>query len=163
MSEPLLLRVPIAPSPLARRLVHVAAVLSLFSGLTLALAAALPAADGSSQRLLLAAFALLASGAAAALLRRGMRSSATPSLALAIDADGRLLGWRAAQETPTLLRAHSISPWVLVLVPADRQAGSAWAVWRDSLPPAAFRRLCALARWQLQRTPSGSDPGGQPT
>ena len=163
MSEPVLHRVPIAPSPLARRLVHVGAVLSLFTGLTLALAAALPAAGDVGQQVLLATFALVASGAAAVLLRRGMGSGAAPCLDLAIDADGRLLGWRAAQETPTVLRVCSISPWVLVLVPADSRAGTPWTVWRDSLPPAAFRRLGALARWQLQRAPSGSNPGGQPT
>jgi hypothetical protein len=105
----------------------------------------------------------VASGAAAVLLRRGLNSGAAPSLTLAIDADGRLLGWRAAQETPTVLRARSCSPWVLVLIPADPRAGTSWAVWRDSLPPAAFRRLGALARWQLQRTPSASNPRGQPT
>ena len=162
MSEPLLPRLPIAPSPLARRLVHVGAALSLFTGLMLALAAA-QSADDVSQRLLLGTLALVAGGAASVLLRRCAICGAEPGLALAIDRDGRLLGWRAAQEAPMVLRARSISPWVLVLVPADSPAGSPWTVWRDSLPPAAFRRLGALARWQLQRMPSGSNPGGQPT
>jgi hypothetical protein len=161
VSEPLLPRVPIAASALARRLIRSAAALSLFTGLMLALAAALPA-DAVNQRLLLGTLALVAGGAASVLLRRGATCGAEPGLALAIDSDGRLLGWRAAQEAPTVLRARSISPWVLVLVPAGSPAGSPWTVWRDSLPPAAFRRLGALARWQLQRTASGSNPGGQP-
>lgn len=65
---------------------------------------------------------------------------------LRINPEGRLeLGSEAA---PEAAHAQFVSAHLVVLASASYTL----AVWPDAVPPASFRRLCALARWA----------GGQP-
>jgi hypothetical protein len=63
-----------------------------------------------------------------------------------VNPEGRLeLGHESA---PEAARAQFVSPRLVVLASSSYLL----AVWPDAVPPASFRRLCALARWA----------GGQP-
>ncbi|HEU0202579.1 MAG TPA: hypothetical protein VFR86_19375 [Burkholderiaceae bacterium] len=46
-------------------------------------------------------------------------------------------------------RPHFIGAWLIVLEAGAKHV----VVWRDALEPDQFRRLSAIARWRLERTP----------
>lgn len=125
-----------------RRWLRVAALLS--SLLALALLAALWL-EPDGVRALAAALAALAAAWAGAESGRPQ-----PTYALHIDAGGAIWGrsGQAAEAAPPLrLRACVVTSRLVTL------AGDAVTVtvWRDALPATEFRRLCAHARWHLER------------
>ena len=93
-----------------------------------------------------------AAGAAALASRRPPLA-----VAVAIDAEGRV--WMRAEPDGEPGRAW---PRLVAdrLVTLDTAAGLQ-AVWHDSLAPAQFRRLCAHARWHVERgDPQRALPAG---
>lgn len=110
------------------------------------------AAACGARALTAATVALLATAAAAlggaALAWRSGRQ-ARPAGALRVDAEGRfwLRPAGAGDEAAAAVRPCFVAARFVAL---DGAAG-ALLVWRDSLPAVAFRRLCAHARWQLDR------------
>lgn len=145
MSEPLLVRTPLVPSRLHRRLHRLAAGLCLLTAALLG-AAAIRQRDVLSPTFFLLIAALLLTLLAVAMLLRGRRTH--PSAAeLTIGTDGTITAVTAANGDPLVLRPTALTPLSVVL----RGGGTTLVVWRDSLPAEAFRRLCAAARWHVDR------------
>jgi hypothetical protein len=120
------------PSLLEHRLRLGAALLSLTAAAALVVAARQPAA------LVLAA--ALVAGAGWSLRRR-----AAPTVSVRVNPEGLLeLGSAEAAEAAN---AQFVSARLLVL----GSSSYSLAVWADAVPPASFRRLCALARWAAGR------------
>ncbi|MDZ7652329.1 MAG: hypothetical protein U5L03_07110 [Burkholderiaceae bacterium] len=114
-------------------------------GLTAALASGLAAEPSVS----LALAALAALSAAAVSTWWSVRP--VTAWALYIGADGTIWGRveSAGIEVAAPARLHpQVVAARMVTLTTGRQVV---AVWRDALPPAQFRRLCAHARWHVER------------
>jgi hypothetical protein len=119
-------------------------------GVSFALAAALASGLASEPSIGLALGVLAALAAAGISLGWAVRP--VQGWALCIDADGTI--WTrmvapALDETgaPVRLSPQMVGTRLVVLAAGRRVV----AVWRDALPPAHFRRLCAHARWHVER------------
>jgi len=144
------------PSARERRWRQLALLAAL--GVTLALLWAAIAGDPRRPELLWAAVALASIMLAAGALRTGYRTQSE----ICIGDDGVVRLRAAAPPDAPVHDAHSVfrAPWLITLA-----HGTMWqAVWPDSLPPEAFRRLWACVRWAPSRprpSPVDADrPGG---
>jgi len=72
---------------------------------------------------------------------------------VAIGQDGALLARPQTAESADAARCIFAAPWLITL----RRGGMLVAVWPDSLPPDAFRRLHACAGWAAAAEQVGSD------
>jgi hypothetical protein len=142
--EPLLVRTPLVPSRLHRRLQRLAAALCLLTAGLLA-AAAIQQRDVLSPAFVLLTAALVLTLLAVGLLLRGR--SQRGAAHLTIGADGTITAVTAATDKPLVLRPTALTPLSVVL----HGDGASLVVWRDSLPAEGFRRLCAVARWHVER------------
>ena len=105
------------------------------------------------------AFALAIGSVALAVLRR--RRTASPRRELRIDRDGS--AWlrnarpsgNGAGEQPA--QAVFVAPWLITL----RAGATLIAVWPDSLPADAFRRLHACVRWTRHDSPTDTRQAGR--
>jgi hypothetical protein len=133
------------------------------AGLVCATLAVILAARALSGPVVSSAWPLLL-GAAAAAIGSGSAARAVlvdpPSVGLSVDSDGAIWGRigmpAAADESvpPIEFQPRIVSDRLVTLC-----SGGLWvAVWRDALPPEYFRRLCAHARWRVERMPRGSRP-----
>ncbi|MCA3220508.1 MAG: hypothetical protein ING59_18580 [Burkholderiales bacterium] len=145
MFEPLLVRAPVVPSRLYRRLQRLAAGLCLLTAGLLAVAAVLQR-DVLSPAFFLLIAALVLTLLAVGLLLRGRR---TPhrAVALTIGADGTITVATAATGESLVMRPAALTPLSVVL----RGRDTTLVVWRDSLPAEGFRRLSAVVRWHVDR------------
>jgi hypothetical protein len=99
------------------------------------------------------ALPLAALAAIATLWIRSRRPRTAHSVEVRIDPHGRIEV--RCGELTSAARPHFIGAWLIVL-----EAGAKHIViWRDSLEPDQFRRLSAVARWSLERTPRAADIG----
>ncbi|MCU0938227.1 MAG: hypothetical protein MUC86_03615 [Burkholderiaceae bacterium] len=125
-------------------------------GLSLALAIALAGGLAAEPSIGLALSALATLGAAGVATWWSVRP--VSAWALYIGADGTIWGrMDVAADEPTA--PLSLRPQVvgtrLVTLAAGRQVVT---VWRDALPKAQFRRLCARARWHVERSEHATAP-----
>jgi hypothetical protein len=118
-------------------------------GLSLALATALAGGFAAEPSTGLALSALATLGAAGVSAWWAMRPVA--AWALYIGADGSIWGRMVSPvlepAAPVRLSPQMVGTRLLTLTAGRRVV----AVWRDALPPAHFRRLCAHARWHVER------------
>jgi hypothetical protein len=109
-------------------------------------AAAIPQRDVLSPAFFLLTGALVLTLLAVGLLLRG-RWGQRSAAELAVGADGTITAVTAAIGDPVVLRPTALTPLSVVL----RGGDITLVVWRDSLPAEGFRRLCAVARWHVDR------------
>jgi len=129
------------PSARERRLWLAAVATTAISAIVLAVAA-LVADPRHPVRVWSAA---LVSAAASGWALSSARPSSGRSREVKIDADG-VIWMRARPGVPDSegrARCVFVSPWLITL----RCGAMLVAVWPDSLPPDAFRRVAAVARW----------------
>jgi hypothetical protein len=132
--------ISLAPSRMRRAWLRAAAGLSGLLALTLSAAALIEPTVG-----LLAGTA----AAAAAVLLAGWAAQATPpAVSLSIDAGGALWLRHGATDAAAVPVKPVFASDRLVTLRSGRRT---MAVWRDSLPPDAYRRLCAHVRWHVPR------------
>lgn len=135
----------LSPSRERRRWLVVAAVLCLLLTLVLALALWLAPSLGRAIVCVVAVAATLIAARAAA--------SEPASVELRVDTDGRI--WRRPlvaddDALPAADRLRPIAVGSRLCCLADPR-GRALAVWHDGLPVDRFRKLCAHARWHVER------------
>jgi hypothetical protein len=93
--------------------------------------------------------AALVTAAAAIWATRGARAVPSRRTEVSIARDGALQARRVGidgteeAEAPTAVRCVFVAPWLITL----RSGAMLVAIWPDSLPSDAFRRLHACARW----------------
>lgn len=143
MSEPWLPWVALRPSPLRRRLLQLAWLVSALTTLVLVYAAL--------QTLAPAAFAgaALALASTAAALHAARGAGRAPD-SIGVDADGQIGVRRTGDGAASAAVPVFVSA---ILVCVESGAGRRLAVWRDALDADGYRRLAVAARWAGRRKP----------
>jgi hypothetical protein len=93
----------------------------------------------------------MAAGGAVSVLAARAALAPAARASLSIDGDGilwaRIGRGSTAGEASARMRPGLASDRLVTLV----GPGTTLAIWRDALPPAHFRRLCAHVRWHVER------------
>jgi hypothetical protein len=118
-------------------------------GVSLALATALASGLAAEPSIGLALAALAALGAAGGSMGWSMRPASPWALYIGVDGAiwGRMNPAAIEPAAPVRLSPQVVGARLVTLTAGRRVV----AVWRDALPPAHFRRLCAHARWPVER------------